>query len=111
MISPAQKMQVDEWLKEADKCIPEGRYVAADELLQKALNVHPESTTALSYQDRIQFLINQLSQRFGLRDELQMEVRKYRELMIKRKSNQVNTLLITARQYLEDGHFKRAGEQ
>ncbi|MBI1804694.1 MAG: response regulator [Ignavibacteria bacterium] len=111
MISPAQKMQVDEWLKEADKCIREGRYIAADEWLQKALHVQPDSTTALSYQDRIQFLTNQLSQRFGLRDELQMEVRKYRDLIIKRKSNQVNTFLVSARQYLEDGHFKRAGEQ
>ncbi len=104
-------MQSDDWLRQADKCIREGRYIAADELLQKVLHVQPDNTTALTYQDRIQFLIKQLSQRIGLRDELQMEVRKYRDLMIQRRSNQVNTLLVSARQYLEDGYFKRASEQ
>jgi len=104
-------MQVDDWLRQADKCIRDGRYIAADELLQKILHVQPDNTMALTYQDRIQFLVNQLSQRFGLRDQLQMELRKYKELVVHRKSNQVNTLLVSARQYLEDGYFKRAAEQ
>jgi len=106
-----QKAQISDWLRQADKCIREGRYIAADEALQRVFHIQPENTTALTYQDRIQFLINQLSHRFGLRDEIQTEVRKYRDLMLQRKSNQINTFLVSARKYLDEGYFKRASEQ
>ena len=111
MSDPGLKQQIDEWLRQSDKCIREGRYIAADEFLQKVFHAHPENTTARMYQDRIQFLINQLSQRIGLRGEIQTEVRKYKELIVYRKSNQIDSLLVAARKYLEDGYFNRCNEQ
>ncbi len=108
MVDPTQKFQIDEWLRQADKCIREGRYVGADEYLQKVFNLQPENTTARTYHDRIQFLVNQLSQRPGLQSSLHAEIRKYREVMLKRKSNQVNALLVKSRQMLENGYFDDA---
>ena len=72
-----QKTQTEEWLREADKNIRMGRYLAADELLQKIFAIHPQNTTAHAFQDRIQFLIRQLSQRVGLEDDMYKEIKKY----------------------------------
>ncbi|MBI4811122.1 MAG: hypothetical protein HY800_06750 [Ignavibacteriales bacterium] len=110
-IDAMQKIQIDEWLRQADKHIREGRYIAADEMLQKVFTVHPQNTTARSYQDRIQFLIKQLSQRVGLDDSMYKEIKKYRDLVSKRKINQVNTLLNSAQQFLNNGYFNKASDQ
>jgi CheY-like chemotaxis protein len=110
MVSPEQKVQLDEWLRQADKCIREGRYLAADEFLQMTLKLHPESTTARMYQDRMLFLINQLSHRIGIPTEMQSEIRKYRDLQRQRQSNQVNIYLMDAKRLLDSGHFDRAHE-
>lgn len=110
-IDAMQKMQIDEWLRQADKHIREGRYIAADEMLQKVFTVHPQNTTAHSYQDRIQFLIKQLSQRVGLDDSMYKEIKKYRDLVSKRKINQVNTFLNSAQQFLNNGYFNKASDQ
>jgi CheY-like chemotaxis protein len=111
LIEGSQKRLIDDWLRQADKYIHAGRYLAADELLQKVLNVHPENEIAISYLDRIQFLVKQLSTRVGLNKETQLEVRKFRDLQIGRKGNQINSMLVTAQKMIEDGHLKKAHEQ
>ncbi len=111
MVNPSQKLQIDDWLRQTDKCIRDGRYVAADEYIQKVVKLHPENTTARVYQDRILFLVNQLSHRLGLRPELQTEIRRYRELQRVRSSNQVNAHLVEAKKLLDSGHFDRASER
>jgi CheY-like chemotaxis protein len=111
MITPTQKIQLDDWLRQADKCIREGRYIGADEFLQKVFKVQPENTTAHTYQDRIQFLVNQLAQRIGLQSNLHAEIRKYREMILQRKSNEINICLVQARQFLESGSFDNAADQ
>lgn len=106
-----KKMQIDDWLRQADKHIREGRYIAADELLQKVFEIHPENTIGHSYQDRIQFLIKQLSQRVGLEDDMYKEIKKYRDIVSKRKTNQINSFLISSKKLLEEGYLKKAIEQ
>jgi CheY-like chemotaxis protein/P2-related tail formation protein len=110
-IGDVQRAQIEDWLRQTDKHIRGGRYLAADELLQKVFVVHPENNVARSYQDRIQFLIKQLSQRVGLESDLYEEIRKYRELLLKRKSNQINTLINSAHKLLDEGQFKKASDQ
>ena len=106
-----QKIQIEDWLRQADKHIRGGRYLAADEILQKVLTIHPSDTVAQSYQDRIQFLIKQLSQRVGLENDLYEEIRKYRELVLKRSANHITLLLGSAQKMLDGGNFKKASEQ
>lgn len=108
MTTPTQKFQIDEWLRQADKCIREGRYIGADECLQKVFKLQPENSTARTYQDRIQFLVNQLAQRPGLQSTLHIEIRKYRDMILQRKSNEVNSYLVQSRQMLDNGLFDGA---
>jgi hypothetical protein len=75
------------------------------------LSVHPTSTVALSYHDRIQFLIRQLSQRVGLTAEVQAEIRAYRSLLLQRKSNLINASLASARQMIDSGYLAKASEE
>jgi Tfp pilus assembly protein FimV len=72
-----RKQQIDEWLRHADRYIRAGRYIAADELLQKVRRMQPTNELAANYQDRIHFLVRQLSQRVGLEKSIQMEVRRF----------------------------------
>ncbi len=109
-IDAIQKMQIDELLKQADQYIRSGRYVAADELLQKIFSINPQNTTAHAYQDRIQFLVKQLSQRVGLDNEMYKEIKRYRDLLSKRKLTQISNLLSSAQQFINDGNFKKASE-
>ena len=85
--SPAESEQsrIADAIRESDKLIRAGRYLVADELLQQVLTLDPGNESARSYQDRIQFLIKQLSQRPGLSKELVEEIRKYSELLVRRK--------------------------
>ena len=106
-----QKKQIEDWLKEADRHIREGRYIAADELLQKILTPYPGNTTARAFHDRIQFLVGQLAQRVGLEDDMYKEIKKYREITSKRKNTQINSFLNSAQQYLNEGNFKKASDQ
>jgi len=106
-----QKVKVAEWLRQADTHIRGGRYLAADELLQKVLEIYPDNQVAHSYQDRIQFLIKQLSQRVGMENDMYKEIQKYRDVLLKRKSKQINSFLNTSHKFLEEGNFKRANEQ
>ncbi|MDI6766801.1 MAG: response regulator [Bacteroidota bacterium] len=106
-----KKMQIDDWLRQTDKHIREGRYIAADELLQKVFEINPENTVGHSYQDRIQFLVKQLSQRVGLEDEIYKEIKKYRDLISKRKTNQINSFLTSSQKLLDEGHLRKAIEQ
>jgi len=103
-----EKKQITDWLLESDKLIRSGRYLVADELLQKVLGVDPTNENARSYQERIQFLIKQLSQRAGLSTELQEEIRKYTELLGRRKVSQSSSLVEMAQKSLEAGDLKRA---
>ncbi len=105
-----KKPQIDEWLRQTDTLIRAGRYLAADELLQKVFTADPENGTAASYQDRIQFLVKQLSQRVGLAQDVQVEIRKYRDLTLQRKSNQVHSLLVKAQQLIDKGNFTKASD-
>lgn len=107
-LTHTQLLQIEDWLRATDKLIREGRYIVADELLQKVFAIHPENDIAHAYQERIQFLIKQLSQRVGLNSTTQAEIRKYRDLSIERNQNQVSTLLVSAQKYLDDGYLKRA---
>jgi CheY-like chemotaxis protein len=104
------KVQIDEWLRTADRLIREGRYISADELLQKVFRTDPHNEIAYSYQDRIQFLIKQLSHRVGLNNEIRSEIQKYHTIHLERKNNQINTLMISAQKMLDDGYLKKAGE-
>ena len=70
-IDGIQRMQIEDWLRQADKFIRSGRYLAADEVLQKIFAIDPENEVAESYQNRIQFLIKQLSHRVGLTKDIQ----------------------------------------
>jgi len=106
-----QKAQIDEWLRQADIHIRGGRYLAADELIQKVLELQPQNSVAHSYQDRIQFLIKQLSQRVGMENDMYKEIQKYRALLLKRKSGQIDSYLNSAHKYLEEGNFRQASEQ
>jgi CheY-like chemotaxis protein len=106
-----QKTQIEEWLREADKNIRMGRYLAADELLQKIFTIHPQNTTAHAFQDRIQFLIKQLSQRVGLEDDMYKEIKKYRDIITKRGTAKLNNLLSSAQNFLKDGNIRKANEQ
>jgi CheY-like chemotaxis protein len=106
-----QKAQIDEWLRQADTHIRGGRYLAADELIQKVLDIQPQHSVAHSYQDRIQFLIKQLSQRVGMENDMYREIQKYRELLLKRKSGQIDSYLNSSHRYLDEGNFKQALEQ
>ncbi len=103
-------MQIEHWLRQADTFIRGGRYLAADEMLQKVFSLHPENPVALSYQDRIHFLINQLSQRVGLTKDVQVEVRKYKDVYLQRKNNQISSLLVSAQKLVEEGFFKKGAE-
>lgn len=106
-----KKMQIDEWLRQTDKHIREGRYIAADELLQKVFEINPENAVGRSYQDRIQFLIKQLAQRVGLEEEIYKEIKKYRDLLSKRKTNQINSFITSSQKLLDEGHLRKAIEQ
>jgi CheY-like chemotaxis protein len=106
-----QKAQIDEWLREADTHIRGGRYLAADDLIQKVLEQQPQNSVAHSYQDRIQFLIKQLSQRVGMENDMYKEIQKYRALLLKRKSGQIDSYLNSAHKYLDEGNYKQAAEQ
>lgn len=103
-------MQIEHWLRQADKLIRGGRYLAADEMLQKVFSIDPQNAVALSYQDRIQFLIKQLSQRVGLTKDVQAEVRQYKDIYLQRKNNQISSLLVVAQKLIEEGFFKKAAE-
>jgi CheY-like chemotaxis protein len=105
-----QKSQIEDWLRATDKRIREGRYLAADELLQKVFAIQPHNEVAHSYQDRIQFLIKQLSQRVGIAKDIHSEIRKYSDLIRERRSHRVSTLLVNAQKLLEDGFFKKAND-
>ncbi len=105
------KKQIEELLKQADVHIRAGRYIAADELLQKVFAVQPANEAARAHQDRIQFHTKQLSQRVGLEHDLYHEIVKYREIIAKRNANHVNLLLSSAQQFLEQGSFKKASDQ
>ncbi len=109
-VTHIQKMQIEEWLRLADRHIKAGRYIAADELLQKVFNTDPSNELAESYQDRIQFFIKQLSQRVGMNVELQAEIRRYNDIVINRKSNQIQSYLVNGQKALEDGYFKKASD-
>jgi CheY-like chemotaxis protein len=106
----SQKFLIESWLSSADRCIREGRYVAGDEFLQKVLELQPENSTARVYQERIQFLTNQLSHRTGLQPEMQNEIRHYREMLVKRKSTEINAYLAETKRQIEEGYFDRAYE-
>jgi len=101
-------MQIADWLREVDKLIRAGRYLAADGFLQKIFNVDPDNELAVSYQDRIQFLIKQLSQRTGLSKDIEAEIRKYAELLRQRRLNQTSSLLVTAQRLLDRGDVNKA---
>ena len=103
-----RKLEIDDWLRQADKCIREGRYLAADEYLQRVFAIQPENEIAYSYQDRIQFMIKQLSQRVGLSKEIQVEIRKYKDLVVQRKSTQISSYLLSAQKLLNEGYFRKA---
>jgi CheY-like chemotaxis protein len=105
------KKQIEEMLKQADIHIRAGRYIAADELLQKVFAVQPANEAARTQQARIQFHTKQLSQRVGLEHDLYNEIVKYREIITKRNANHVNLLLSSAQQFLEQGSFKKASDQ
>ncbi len=105
-----QKMQVDDWLRQADKLIREGRYLVADQYLQKVFAVQPNNETAFIYQGRIDFLVKQLSHRVGLAKEIQIELRKYRDLHIQRKFHEVTALLMSAQKMMENGYVQKASE-
>ena len=105
------KKHIEELLKQADVHIRAGRYIAADELLQKVFAVQPANEAARTHQDRIQFHTKQLSQRVGLEHDLYHEIVKYREIIAKRNANHVNLLLSSAQQFLEQGSFKKASDQ
>ena len=109
-LSAMQRAQVDDWLKQADRLIRAGRYLAADDLLQKVLAADPDNSTGHAYLDRIQFLIKQLSQRVGLTQDIQAEIRNYRDLALRRKSNQVSSLLINTQKLIDKGNFTKAAE-
>ena len=106
-----KRMEVEEWLRHADRLMREGRYLTADELLQKVLSIQPENEVASSYQERIQFLIRQLSQRVGLSKEIQAEIRKYKEATLQRRATQISQYLVTAQRLIEEGYFRKALEQ
>jgi len=103
-------MQVDDWLRQADKLIREGRYLVADQYLQKVFAVQPNNETAFIYQGRIDFLVKQLSHRVGLAKEIQIELRKYRDLHIQRKFHEVTALLMSAQKMMENGYVQKASE-
>ncbi|TLY28749.1 MAG: response regulator [Ignavibacteria bacterium] len=103
-----EKMQIADWLREVDKLIRAARYLAADGFLQKIFNVDPDNELAVSYQDRIQFLIKQLSQRTGLSKDIEAEIRKYAELLRQRRLNQTSSLLVTAQRLLDRGDVNKA---
>ena len=105
-----RKQQIDEWLRHADRYIRAGRYIAADELLQKVRRMQPTNELAANYQDRIHFLVRQLSQRVGLEKSIQMEVRRFIELLETRKSNQANSYLLSAKKHIEEGQLQQARE-
>jgi CheY-like chemotaxis protein len=105
------KKQIEELLKQADLHIRAGRYIAADELLQKVFAAQPGNEAARTQQARIEFHTKQLSQRVGLDHDLYNEIVKYREIITKRSANQVNLLLSSAQQFLEQGNFKQASDQ
>lgn len=107
----ATKKQIEDWLKQSDIHIRAGRYLAADELLQKVFALEPKNETAHAHQDRIQFLIKQLSQRVGLEQDLYHEIIKYRQRIANRNANRVNLLLNSAQQLLDQGEFKKASDQ
>src|SRR5258708_7405007 len=93
--SPDQshKNKITNWLREADLLIRSGRYLVADDLLQEVLRLDPRNENARSFQDRIAFLIKQLSQRPNLTKEVQEEVRKYSDLMVKRRVSKSSSLV------------------
>ncbi len=105
-----QKMQIEEWLRQADKHIRAGRYFVADEELQKVFTVDPDNDIASSYEDRIQFLIKQLSQRVGMNVELSVQIRKYNEIIAERKVNRINSFLVKAQRAIEEGFLKKASD-
>ncbi|HUN65828.1 MAG TPA: response regulator [Bacteroidota bacterium] len=107
----SHKFLIDSWLSSADRCIREGRYVAADEFLQKVLEIQSDNPTARVFLERIQFLTNQLSHRTGLQPELQNEIRHYREILLRRKSSEINSYLTEAKRQIESGYFDLAQEQ
>jgi CheY-like chemotaxis protein len=101
-------MQIADWLREVDKLIRAGRYLAADGFLLKIFDVDPHNELAVSYQDRIQFLIKQLSQRTGLSKDIEAEIRKYGDLLRERRGNRTSTLLVTAQRLLDRGDVNKA---
>jgi tetratricopeptide (TPR) repeat protein len=107
----SQKTLIESLLTSADHCIREGRYVAGDEFLQKVLQLQPDNPTARVYQERIQFLTNQLAHRTGLQPEMQNEIRHYRELLIKRRSTEINSHLTEVKRHIEEGYFDEAYKQ
>lgn len=110
-LTHTQKLQVDDWLRVADQFIRAGRYIAADEMLQKVFQSDAGNEIARSYEDRIEFLIKQLSQRVGLNNDIQGEIRKYQTIHLQRRTNQIQSVLIGAQRLLDDGYLKKAAEQ
>ncbi len=110
-IDRIQGLQINDWLRQADKFIREGRYLAADEYLQKVFAVDPEHEVGHSYQDRIEFLVRQLSQRVGLSKDIHTEIRQYRDRLQGRKPKEVGSLLVAAQKYLDEGLFQKAEER
>jgi CheY-like chemotaxis protein len=102
----SQKNKITNWLREADLLIRSGRYLVADDLLQEVLRLEPANDTARSFQDRITFLVKQLSQRPNITKEVADEVKKYSELMVKRRVSKSSSLVELAQKYLEDGDLK-----
>lgn len=104
------KLQIADWLRQADKFIRIGRYSAADELLQKVFEIDPDNAVAESYQQRIEFLVKQLSQRVGVSVEAQLEIRTYTDRSKIRETNRLNSYLAKAHKFLEDGYLKQASK-
>ena len=106
----SQKNKIINWLREADLLIRSGRYLVADDLLQEVLRLDPGNDNARSFQDRIAFLIKQLSQRPNLTKEVQDEVKKYSDLMVKRRVSKSSSLVELAQKFLEDGDLKQTSD-
>src|SRR5258706_7207744 len=103
-----QQTRIAELLLESDRLIRSGRYAAADEILQQILGADPVNDNARKYQDRIQHLVRQLSQRSDLTKEMRDEIRNYSQRLASRKVGESRTLLDAARTALEQGDVKKA---
>src|ERR1041384_5270516 len=103
-----QQSRIAELLLQSDRLIHSGRYSAADEILQQILDADPGNDNARKYQERIQYLVKQLSQRSDLTKDARDEIRKYSQLLASRKVAESRALLNTARASIEQGDIRKA---